>query len=101
MSTLVLLLVWFRFFLVLVALLARALGQRIVLMSSLMLRLVWLRVLMVPIKLFLILGTMSGKTVKLLVSALMCRGNIRRDRNPADEQQAVALGEGFIGAQWL
>src|SRR5256885_7320384 len=49
------------------ALLILALLQRIFLMSSLMLLLVWLIFFMVLIKLLLILGTISGKTVKLMV----------------------------------
>src|SRR5205809_1701302 len=47
------------------ALLILALLQRIFLMSSLMLLLVWLIFFMVLIKLLPILGTISGKTVKL------------------------------------
>src|SRR5437667_20676 len=53
------------------ALLILALLQRIFLMSSLMLLLVWLIFFMVLIKLLPILGTISGKTVKLMVLALM------------------------------
>src|SRR2546425_810768 len=49
------------------ALLILALLQRIFLMSSLMLLLVWLIFFMVLIKLLPILGTISGKTVKLMV----------------------------------
>src|SRR5207302_1996597 len=48
------------------ALLILALLQRIFLMSSLMLLLVWLIFFMVLIKLLPILGTISGKTVKLM-----------------------------------
>src|SRR5699024_9842674 len=48
------------------ALLILALLQRIFLMSSLMLLLVWLIFFMVLIKLLPILGTISGKTVKLI-----------------------------------
>src|SRR5687767_11971011 len=55
------------------ALLILALLQRIFLMSSLMLLLVWLIFFMVLIKLLPILGTISGKTVKLMVLALICR----------------------------
>src|SRR4051794_41207757 len=44
----------------------RSLLQRIFLMSSLMLLLVWLIFFMVLIKLLPILGTISGKTVKLM-----------------------------------
>src|SRR5205814_8874146 len=54
-----------------------ALLQRIFLMSSLMLLLVWLIFFMVLIKLLPILGTISGKTVKLMVLALICLGNNR------------------------
>src|SRR5690606_42082044 len=61
------------------ALLLLALLQRIFLMSSLMLLLVWLIFFMVLIKLLPILGTISGKTVKLMVLALICLGNNRQD----------------------
>src|SRR5207248_9467329 len=63
----------------LMALLILALLQRIFLMSSLMLLLVWLIFFMVLIKLLPILGTISGKTVKLMVLALICLGNNRQD----------------------
>src|SRR5207302_1513732 len=53
--------------------------QTIFLMSSLMLLLVWLIFFMVLIKLLPILGTISGKTVKLMVLALICLGNNRQD----------------------
>src|SRR5258705_14004874 len=56
--------------------------QRIFLMSSLMLLLVWLIFFMVLIKLLPILGTIYGKTVKLLVLALICLGNNRQDFHP-------------------
>src|SRR6266853_1678430 len=56
------------------ALLILALLQRIFLMSSLMLLLVWLIFFMVLIKLLPILGTISGKTVKLMVLALILGG---------------------------
>src|SRR5579859_5356443 len=56
-------------------LLILALLQRIFLMSSLMLLLVWLIFFMVLIKLLPILGTISGKTVKLMVLALFCLAN--------------------------
>src|SRR2546423_1036764 len=59
------------------ALLILALLQRIFLMSSLMLLLVWLIFFMVLIKLLPILGTISGKTVKLMVLALICLRNNR------------------------
>src|SRR5438445_11659149 len=64
------------------ALLILALLQRIFLMSSLMLLLVWLIFFMVLIKLLPILGTISGKTVNLMVLALICLGNNRQDRHP-------------------
>src|SRR5260370_34015250 len=64
------------------ALLILALLQRIFLMSSLMLLLVWLIFFMVLIKLLPILGTISGKTEKLMVLALICLGNNRQDRQP-------------------
>src|SRR5689334_4637716 len=64
------------------ALLILALLQRIFLMSSLMLLLVWLIFFMVLIKLLPILGTISGKTVKLMVLALLCLGNNRQDWHP-------------------
>src|SRR5439155_1666207 len=60
------------------ALLILALLQRIFLMSSLMLLLVWLIYFMVLIKLLPILGTISGKTVKLMALALICLGNNRQ-----------------------
>src|SRR5437899_9085921 len=64
------------------ALLILALLQRIFLMSSLMLLLVWLIFFMVLIKLLPILGTISGKTVKLMVLALIClRSEERFSRN--------------------
>src|SRR5258708_36301898 len=64
------------------ALLILALLQRIFLMSSLMLLLVWLIFFMVLIKLLPILGTISGKTEKLMVLALICIGNNRLDHHP-------------------
>src|SRR5690349_25053081 len=64
------------------ALLILALLQRIFLMSSLMLLLVWLIFFMVLIKLLPILGTISGKTVTLMVLALICLGNNRQDCHP-------------------
>src|SRR5205823_14795465 len=64
------------------ALLILALLQRIFLMSSLMLLLVWLIFFMVLIKLLPILGTISGKTLKLMVLALICLGNNRQDSHP-------------------
>src|SRR5205085_11927010 len=67
------------------ALFILALLQRIFLMSSLMLLLVWLIFFMVLIKLLPILGTISGKTVKLMVLALICLGNNRQDRRVGKE----------------
>src|SRR5207302_8319740 len=68
------------------ALLILALLQRIFLMSSLMLLLVWLIFFMVLIKLLPILGTISGKTVKLMVLALIClRSEERFSRNAETE----------------
>src|SRR5256885_16717807 len=61
------------------ALLILALLQRIFLMSSLVLLLAWLIFFMGLIKLLPILGTISGKTEKLLVLALICLGNNRQD----------------------
>src|SRR5262249_62164618 len=61
------------------ALLILALLQRIFLMSSLMLLLVWLIFFVVLIKLLPISVTISGKTVKLMVFALICLGNNRQD----------------------
>src|SRR2546428_10920827 len=63
------------------ALLILALLQRIFLMSSLMLLLVWLIFFMVVIKLLPILGTISGKPVKLMVLALSCLENDRQHRH--------------------
>src|SRR5437762_11664036 len=64
------------------ALLRLALLQRIFLMSSLMMLLGWLMFFMVLIKRLPILGTISGKTVKLMVLALICVGNNRHARYP-------------------
>src|SRR5215472_2562910 len=61
------------------ALVILALLQRIFLMSSVMLLLVWLIFFMVLIKLLPILGTISGKTVKLRVLPLICLGNNRQE----------------------
>src|SRR2546427_6608952 len=63
------------------ALLILALLQRIFLMSSLMVLLVLLIFLMVLIKLLPILGTISGKTVKLMGLALIFFFSSRR-RHP-------------------
>src|SRR5437762_12079292 len=79
------------------ALLILALLQRIFLMSSLMLLLVWLIFFMVLIKLFPILGTISGKTVKLMVLALICLGNNRHDRLPTNCMfSCLELLEAFV-----
>src|SRR5258706_15873832 len=64
------------------ALLILALLQRIFLMSSLMLLLVWLIIFMVLIKQLPILGTISGKTVKLMALAQICLGNNRQYSHP-------------------
>src|SRR5690625_1458969 len=64
------------------ALLILGLLQRIFLMSSLMLLLVWLIFFMVLIKLLPILGTITGKTVTLMVLALICPGYNRQDCQP-------------------
>src|SRR5829696_10409743 len=64
------------------ALLILALLQRIFLMSSLMLLLVWLIFFMVLIMLLPVLGTISGKPVKLMVLALICLGNNRQHCHP-------------------
>src|SRR5690625_7463908 len=64
------------------AILILSLLQRIFLMSSLLLLLVWLIFFMVLIKLFPILGTISGNTVKLMVLALICLGTNRQDCHP-------------------
>src|SRR2546430_5714931 len=61
------------------AIIILALLQRILLMSSLMLLLVWLIFFLVWIKLSPILGTISGKTVKLMVLAIICLGNNSHD----------------------
>src|SRR5256885_13732421 len=66
------------------ALLILALLQRIFLMSSLMLLLVWLIFFMVLITLLPILVTISGKTVKLMVLALICLGNKRQNVHPTN-----------------
>src|SRR5262249_62392119 len=68
------------------ALLILALLQRIFLMASLMLLLVWLIFFMVLIKLLPILGTISGKTVKLRVLALICLGNNSQDGHPPESR---------------
>src|SRR5437588_717708 len=73
------------------ALLILALLQRIFLMSSLMLLLVWLIFFMVLIKLLPILGTISGKTVKLMVLALICLGNNRHSTRKVNANNSAAL----------
>src|SRR5690554_7012341 len=72
------------------ALLILALLQRIFLMSSLMLLLVWLIFFMVLIKLLPILGTISGKTVKLMVLALICLGNKDRKSGSAGMPRPIS-----------
>src|SRR5260370_42383557 len=64
------------------ALILLALMRRIFLMSSQMLVLVCLIFFIVLIKLLPILGTIFGKTVKLMVFALICLGNNRQDFHP-------------------
>src|SRR2546430_13799922 len=64
------------------ALLILALLQRIFLMSSMMLFLVWLILFMVLIKLWPILGTISGMTVKMMALALIWLGKTRQDGHP-------------------
>src|SRR5438309_11456904 len=76
------------------ALLILALLQRIFLMSSLMLLLVWLIFFMVLIKLLPILGTISGKTVKLMVLALICLGKIGR---ASCRERVQMWGGGLLG----
>src|SRR5690625_7893020 len=80
------------------ALLILALLQRIFLMSSLMLLLVWLIFFMVLIKLLPILGTISGKTVKLMLLALIGLGNNRRDCHPPNCMfSSLEISEAFFG----
>src|SRR5207237_4282062 len=73
------------------ALLILALLQRIFLMSSLMLLLVWLIFFRVLIKLLPILGTISGKTVKLMVLA---RSEERVSRNAEPLLPSIKLRKG-------
>src|SRR5438477_5435998 len=73
--------------------------QRIFLMSSLMLLLVWLIFFMVLIKLLPILGTISGKTVKLMIFTLFpyttLFRSLRRDRcGPTARGASVARPSG-------
>src|SRR5262245_10687583 len=72
------------------ALLILALLQRIFLMSSLMLLLVWLIFFMVLIKLLPILGTISGKTVKLMV---IMRSNLWASGYDVDGTDQTSLGQ--------
>src|SRR5258708_38747510 len=58
-----------------------ALLQRIFVMSALMLLLVWLIFFMGLVKLLPMLGTISGKSVELMVLALICLGNNRQARH--------------------
>src|SRR4051812_49603453 len=81
------------------ALLILALLQRIFLMSSLMLLLVWLIFFMVLIKLLPILGTISGKTVKLMVLAL--RSEERFSRMPRPISYAVFCLKKKISEQYM
>src|SRR5690348_18090522 len=84
------------------ALLILALLQRIFLMSSLMLLLVWLIFFMVLIKLLPILGTISGKTVKLMRSEerfsrnaetdLVCRLLLEKKNGDLDNLAAGPTG---------
>src|SRR5712671_2949687 len=85
------------------ALLILALLQRIFLMSSLMLLLVWLIFFMVLIKLLPILGTISGKTVKLMVLALIpSRSEERFSRNAETEIYTLSLHDALpIFLVWL
>src|SRR5258706_13187518 len=64
------------------ALLILALLQMIFLMSSLMLLLAGLIFFMALIKLLPLLGPISGKTVKLMASALVCLGSNRQACHP-------------------
>src|SRR5436305_1101503 len=77
------------------ALLILALLQRIFLMSSLMLLLVWLIFFMVLIKLLPILGTISGKTVKLRKPPLPAL-TVKLSKYNVDD---VALGVCKTGAE--
>src|SRR5262245_32230591 len=66
------------------ALLILALLQRIFLMSSLMVLLGGLIFFMVLVKLLLILGIISGETVRMMVLALSCVGSHGQDLHPHD-----------------
>src|SRR6266849_10406245 len=84
------------------ALLILALLQRIFLRSSLMLLLVWLIFFMVLIKLLPMLGTISGKTVKLMGLALICLGNNRQDGHPPNCMFAcLQILEAFLGLLFI
>src|SRR2546430_328172 len=66
-------------------------------MSSLMLLLVWLIFFMVLIKLLPILVTISGKTVKLMLFALICLGNKRQDlHTPTCIVSCLQILESFL-----
>src|SRR5688500_20264432 len=79
------------------ALLILALLQRIFLMSSLMVLLVRLIFFMVLIKLLPIVGTISGKTVKLMILALICLGNNRQDRHSPNRMfSCLQIPEAFL-----
>src|SRR3989442_13011830 len=79
------------------ALLILAVLQRIFLMSSLMLLMVWLIFFIVLIKLLPILGTISRKTVKLMVLALICIGNNRQDCLPTNcMSSCIQILEAFL-----
>src|SRR5258706_14454553 len=81
------------------AIIILALVQKIFLMSSLMLLLAWLIFFMVLIKLLPILGTISGKTVKLRVLALICLANNRQDCHPPNCMfSCLQIWEAFL---WL
>src|SRR5258708_29730603 len=82
------------------ALLILALLQRIFLMSSLMLLLVWLIFFMVLIKLLPILGTISGKTVKLMVLALICLGNKDRKSGSAGMPRPISYAVFCLKKKW-
>src|SRR2546429_9163267 len=80
------------------ALFILALLQRIFLMSLMMLLLVWLIFFMVLIKLLPILGTISGKPVKLMVLALICLGINSQDCHPPNCMfSCLPILEVFLG----
>src|SRR5260370_38588268 len=79
------------------ALLILSLLERIFLMSSLLLLLVWLIFFMVLIKLLPLLGTISGKTGKLMGLALICLGNNRQARHPPTRMfSCLQIMEAFL-----